>query len=89
MPADVGSDRHLVRLAERDLIRDRFPFFVAVWLATSFVWLYALATGSAPLLGWQGALAIGTAGLVVLLPALRWVGGTSSPRLTQSTSLGR
>ena len=63
-----------IRLAERDLIHDRFPFFAIAWLATSFVWLYTLASGDRPLLSWRAALATAAAELAILIPAARHIG---------------
>jgi PAS domain S-box-containing protein len=66
-------DPGTIRLAERDLILARFPLFVVVWIATSFVWLYTLASGTVPLLGWRAAVATGVGELAVLLPVLPWL----------------
>ena len=85
----MGSDRNLVRLAERDLISERFAFFVLLWLSLSFVWLYALASGEAPLLDWRGALATGAGELLVLVPVVPWVRRPgSSPAAVRTTALG-
>ena len=72
-----ASDR--VRLAERDLIRDRFGFFAVVWLATSVLWLYALARGSMSPLDWVDAVVIEAAQAAILLIAVRRVRRTTSP----------
>jgi len=92
MPADVGTsprpDRHLVRLAERDLIRDRFGFFAVVWIATSAVWLYVLAFGTQPLLTRPYALATGAAEIVVLFAAVHRIARTSDPMAVRALALG-
>ncbi len=69
----------LVRLAERDLIRDRLPFFAVLWAAVSVLWLNALMYGGAGSVGWGGAAAILAAQLVILTVAVRMAGRTSSP----------
>lgn len=63
-----------IRGAERDLIHERLPFFAIAWLATSFVWLYTLASGDRPLLSWRAALATAVAQLAILVPAARYIG---------------
>ena len=67
-----------VALAERDLIRDRLPFFAVVWSAVSILWLIALTHRGAPF-GWTGAGAIVGAQLAVLGVAVRLTERTSSP----------
>jgi PAS domain S-box-containing protein len=68
-----------IRLAERDLIHERFPFFAIVWIATSFVWLYTLASGEQPMLSWRAALATAAAELAILVPAARHIGRLAAP----------
>jgi PAS domain S-box-containing protein len=81
----MGPDRNLVHRAERDLICARFPFFVLVWLSLSFVWLYALVSGDAPLLDQRRAVATGAAELLVLLPIVPWLRRVRSSPLTVRT----
>ena len=80
--------RDLVRLAERDLIHERFAFFVILWVPMSFVWLYALASGEAPLLDWRSALLTGVGELLVLLPVVPWLRAASSPAVVRGTAFG-
>jgi len=85
----MSPDRHLVRLAERDLVCDRFPFFVVVWISMSFVWLYALVSGETALLDWRSALATGVGELFVLLPVLPWLRrARRSPLAVRTVTLG-
>jgi PAS domain S-box-containing protein len=71
-----------VALAERDLIRDRLPFFAVVWSAVTILWLIALAHHGAPF-GVTGAAAIVGAQVVVLATAVRLTGRVSSPALVR------
>ncbi len=64
-PAVRPATSH-IRLAERDLIVERFPFFAAVWIATSVVWRYTLASGAGAWLSWQAAVATTAAELAIL-----------------------
>src|SRR5690349_971917 len=75
-----------VALAERDLIRDRLPFFAVVWSAVTILWLIALAHHGAPF-GVTGAAAIVGAQVVVLATAVRLSGRVSSPALMRLTAL--
>jgi PAS domain S-box-containing protein len=77
-PAVSHSAPSPVALAERDLIRDRLPFFAVVWSAVSVLWLIALAHRGAPF-GWTGAGAIVGVQLAVLGVAVRLTERTSSP----------
>lgn len=76
-----------IRLAERDLIRERFPFFAIVWIATSCVWLYTLASGDRPLLSWPAALATAAAQLAILVPAARHMGRIPGALATRAGAL--
>ncbi len=88
MPSVMDPDRTVIGLAERDLILDRFPFFVVVWMSMSSVWLYALASGDAPLLGGWSALATEVGELLVLLPVVSWLRRRqSSPAAVRMTVL--
>jgi len=77
-----------IRLAERDLIHERFPFFAVVWIATSSVWLYTLASGEQPLLSWRAALATAAAELAILVPAARHIGRLPGALTTHAGVLG-
>ena len=73
-------------LAERDLIRDRLPFFAVVWSAVTVLWLIALAHHGAPF-GATGAAAIVGAQVVVLVAAVRLTGRISSPAVMRLVAL--
>lgn len=73
-----------IRRAERDLIHERFPFFAIVWIATSFVWLYTLASGAQALLSWRVAAATAAGELVILGVAARHLGGVAAPLVVRA-----
>jgi PAS domain S-box-containing protein len=75
-----------VALAERDLIRDRLPFFAVVWSAVTILWLIALAHHGAPF-GVSGAAAIVGAQVVILATAMRLTQRVASPAAMRLTAL--
>lgn len=77
-----------VRLAERALIHERFLFFAIVWSATSFVWLYTLASGDRPLMPWRTALATAAVQLAILVPTARHIGRIPGPFVNHAGVLG-
>lgn len=66
-------------LAERDLVRARLPFFAVVWLGTSLLWSFDLATGPTGILTVTAVVALTIAELVILLPALLLVRRVAAP----------
>jgi PAS domain S-box-containing protein len=86
-PAAPDDEDRALRLAERDLIRERFRFFAVAWCGSSLLWLLVLVVGPLSALPWAGAVAAATVQGLTLSAAVLVAVRAGSPAVARAATL--